>query len=589
MKVNIIAIIILISTIAKSQEYKLPIPINTVENNEFSPTLSADGKTMIFQSDRSGKWRLYETTMNDDSTWTEPKSLHEINNFDTKDIFIGYPFLTYDGKYLFFASDMTGSYGSLDIFYSENINGKWSNPINAGNQINSKGYEASPSVSPDGKHIYYIIKKISSKKNEKCYKIYTCEKNDEDKWINPTSLIKTINNGCEDAPRIMFDGKTLIFSSIRDGVSGKFDIYKSTYIEDIGWTEPENLNYANTEFNDRLLCLSPNEEYAYYTNDGGFTDDIYYKKIPFTGRLKKKMIIGGSIIDNETGEPIVAMLSITNVKNNKIVTELYSNETDGSFEVDLPEGTEYKILVKKDDYIMLDKTVDLTVINIERTNLAVKFDTKAYERTKKTAIVQGSIIDNETGEPIVAKLSITNVKNNKIVTEVYSNETDGSYEVELNKNEDYEIYVSTKGLIMENPIRLLNFDTPIKFNSPIKLKNISENKSFVLNNIYFDTDSSNIKEESYVAINQIFELLQKNNNIKVEISAHTDNIGEYQYNINLSQKRAKSVVDYLISKGIKNDNLVAKGYGETKPITSNDTPEGNAKNRRVEFKILKIN
>ncbi len=582
-------ILILFSLFVLSQEQKLPIPINTVEFNEYAPTLSSDGKTMIFQSDRSGRWRLYEIKMKDDTTWTNPKSIQVINAYDTRDIFVGYPFLTYDDKYLYFASDMKGSYGSLDIFYCEKIDGKWSEPKNAGNQINSKGYEGSPSVSPDGKHIYYMMKRITDKKSEKCYKIYTCDKSDEGKWVNPHSLKQPINYACEDAPRIMYDGKTLIFSSIRKGGFGKFDIYKSMFIESVGWTEPENLDYANSEFNDRLITLTPNEEYAYYTNDDGFSDDIYYKKIPFKGRLKKKMIIAGSIIDNETGEPIVAQLSITNVKNNKIVTEVYSSEADGSFEVDLPEGFEYKIMVKKDNYIMLEQVIDLTIIDIERTDLAVKFDAKEYERTKKKAIIKGTIIDNETGEPIVAKLSITNVRNNKIVTEVYSSETDGSYEVELDKNEDYEIYASAKGQIMDKPIKITDLDGPIKFSIPVKMHSILENTSFILKNIYFDTDSSNIKTESFVSLNQIVQLLKDNPNIKVEISAHTDNIGGYDYNINLSQRRATSVVDYLISKGISKEKLEAKGYGETKPINTNDTEDGRAKNRRVEFKILKVN
>jgi len=590
MKRNLILLSIILSINIFSQtEKKLPIPINTVEFNEYAPTLSSDGKTMIFQSDRSGKWRLYQITMKDDSTWTNPKSIQAINNYDTRDIFIGYPFLTYDDKFLFFASDMKGSYGSLDIFYSEKINGEWCPPKNAGNQINSKAYEASPSVSPDGKKIYYIMKRLSGKNEEKCYKIYACDKNDENEWINPHALRKPINSTCEDVPRIMYDGKTLIFSSIRQGGYGKFDIYKSIYIEGVGWSEPENMDYANSEFNDRLIALSPNEEYAYYTNDGGFSDDIYYKKVPFKGRLKKKMIIAGNVIDNETGEPIVAQLSITNVKNNKIVTEVYSSEADGSFEVDLPEGEEYKIVIKKGDYVMLEKSIDLTEITIERTDLAVNFNSEEYERTKKKAIVSGTLIDEETGEPIVAKLSITNVRNNKIVTEVYSSETDGSYEVELDKNEDYEIYATAKGVIMEEPIKITNLEKPISFNNPTKLKNITENTNFVLNNIYFDTDSASIKPESYTALNQVVNLLKENKNIKVEISAHTDNVGNYDYNINLSQQRAASVVDYLISNGIPKDNLEAKGYGETKPIATNDTEIGKAKNRRVEFTILKVN
>jgi len=109
-----------------------------------------------------------------------------------------------------------------------------------------------------------------------------------------------------------------------------------------------------------------------------------------------------------------------------------------------------------------------------------------------------------------------------------------------------------------------------------------------LKNIYFDYDKTTLKPESFIELNKVVDFLKQNSKISVEISGHTDSRGSDDYNLNLSQGRSQSVVDYLTSQGIDSSRLQAHGYGETKPIDSNDTDEGRANNRRVEFTILKI-
>lgn len=588
MALRILLFSVLISSLVTAQDIiNIGLPINSMLFAEHGVSLSGDGKTMVFQSDRTGRWRLYESSLHD-SAWTEPNPIDSINNYHQSDIFIGGAFLSYDGKSLYFTSDMFGSLGSMDIFISEKKEGKWGTPKNLSFQINTKQYEGFPSLTSDNRILYFIRKNLTKKENEACYSIYISEKDSNDIWSNPTALDFPVNTQCEDAPRISPDGKTLIFSSIRNGGKGKYDLYRCNYNKDLGWSKVLPLDYINTEYNDKLISITPNQEYIYFSNNGGFSDDIYCSKIPFIERLQKKMIVSGNILDNETGAPIVAQLSITNVRNNKIVTEVYSSDADGTFSVELPEGEEYHLVIKKDDYVVLEQALDLSFVTEPKKQIDVTFNNEAYQRTKKTAIIKGSIIDNETGEPIVAKLSITNVRNNKIVTEVFSDEADGTYVVDLPKNETYKVYVTAKGLIMKESIIIDNLDKPIIFDTPIKMNSISNNTSFVIENIYFDTDSFNLNPASFLSLDQIVDLLKQNRNIKVEISAHTDNVGDPSYNMKLSQARANGVVKYLISKSNITDNLIAKGYGETIPIANNNTIEGKTKNRRVEFKILKL-
>ena len=109
-----------------------------------------------------------------------------------------------------------------------------------------------------------------------------------------------------------------------------------------------------------------------------------------------------------------------------------------------------------------------------------------------------------------------------------------------------------------------------------------------MNNIFFDTDKYLLKKESLVELNKIFEFLSKNKNIKVQINGHTDNVGNFKYNKILSTNRAKSVYNFLIEKGIDKNRLKYKGYSSSKPVESNNTPQGRARNRRTEIEIVEM-
>jgi OOP family OmpA-OmpF porin len=108
-----------------------------------------------------------------------------------------------------------------------------------------------------------------------------------------------------------------------------------------------------------------------------------------------------------------------------------------------------------------------------------------------------------------------------------------------------------------------------------------------LKNIYFDFDKTTLKSESFVELNKVVEFLKQNSHVEIEIAGHTDSKGADTYNQNLSQGRSQSVVDYLSSQGINSNRLTAQGYGESKPIDTNETEDGRANNRRVEFTVLK--
>ena len=470
-------------------------PVNTLDYSEFSPTLSADGNTMIFESDREGKgiWRLFITYQTKPGLWTAPKPFEVVNNFVSGADFLGGAFLSYDGKTLFFTSDKKGSIGGIDIWYTTKTGDKWELPKNAGKGVNTGGYDGFPSLSADGKHLYFMREgKRDTPTKQRCCVIYVAEKRGAF-YMNAKPLPYPVNTGCEGYPRIMADNKTLIFSSYRNEGKGGYDLYESK-MRAGKWTKPVPLEFINTDRDDELISVPASGEVIYLSSTSSNSkDDIYKVALPKEFRPDKLVSLEGVIRDEETNKVIPATIKVNNINTKEKVVEIKNNEVTGKYSVVLQEGEKYDVSI-----------------------------------TSKNRTFHSEVIDLE------------NVKKYQIV------------------------------------------------NKDIKLKSLKENTSFVLNNIFFGFDSANVKKDSELELERVVELMNASPTMTVEISAHTDDKGSDAYNIRLSQARAEAVVTYLVQKGITKERLVAKGYGKSQPSVPNDSDENRAKNRRVEFKVMKL-
>jgi outer membrane protein OmpA-like peptidoglycan-associated protein len=131
-------------------------------------------------------------------------------------------------------------------------------------------------------------------------------------------------------------------------------------------------------------------------------------------------------------------------------------------------------------------------------------------------------------------------------------------------------------------------DEPGAFTYDLKIR-FEPAKTYILRNVHFETGKADLTKDSYSALNELVEAMKSKPELVIEIAGHTDNVGTYENNLKLSQLRAESVRNYLISKGIAPQRVIAKGYADTQPIASNDTEEGRAKNRRTEVRIIKGN
>jgi Tol biopolymer transport system component len=334
--------------------------ISSTRYTEFAPTISADGRTIIFQSDANKKkgWELYETHLGDDSTWSAPASLKAIND---KCQFLAGPSLSYDGNTIYFTAFVEGQTETEDIYYSERIGvDSWSEPKNIGAPINTKEqYEGFPSISADGKSLYFIrVNKdaeYDKESKETCFKIYVSKLQKDGKWGEPTPLPDNINEGCERDPKILADNHTMIFSSIRDGGKGKFDMYQTRLLSDGSWDEPEALEFINNKENDQSPCISAAGDIMYFYS----LKDIYQVTIPKQYRQMINITVQGSVRSARDQSPLKATVHVKEI-GGPIEFAHESSASDGHYSLVLAAGKKFEIRFSHSEHMLESITLDFS-------------------------------------------------------------------------------------------------------------------------------------------------------------------------------------------------------------------------------------
>ena len=640
--------------------------ISTTKNTEFAPTISADGRTLIFESDvdKEKGWELFESKMDDAGNWSTP---YPIKNINEKCNFLAGPSLSYDGNTLYFTAFIEGTTLSEDIYYSTRIDDKtWSEPKSIGAPVNTdNGYEGFPSISGDGNSLYFIKmneeNEFDKKSKEPCFKIYLSQKQQDGTWGIPEALPAPINMACERDPRIMADNHTLIFSSIREGGKGKYDLYQTRRQPDKSWAQPVPLEFINAEDNDQSPCISASGELMFFYSQG----DLYSVPIPLQYRQMINVTIQGIIKSGKTQQPLSAQVIVKNLSSGNEVT-VENNLNDGRYSLLLTTGQKYIVQIinkeylvenldfdfekqdkyleiKKDIFLKSEYTLDLTVIdpdlnqpldawvsfsgaeplvrdsiksdryplhlNLQSTpNYEIKAAAPGHpELTElwkfdalkmKSAMAYSLILPHKKIKYIA---SVTNVvTNQKIKTKVsFNNGTinetiiaEEGEEVYLRKGDRYQVVTSSdKGFFFSSASIIAGegeADAEGNFTISLKLAPMKVGSQLTLNHITFPSNSADINTSSFLELDQIIDLMNKNPGLSIEISAHTDDVGTEDYNQRLSEKRALSIVRYLSKKGTGIERLRPVGFGKSKPIANNDSEENRAKNRRVELRVLSI-
>lgn len=415
--------------------------------------------------------------------------------------------------------------GDGDIFFSEHkSDGSWSEPKPLPGSINSPFRESSVSMTKDESTIYFASERPGGLGVSD---IYSAKKNPKGAW----SIIKNLGPGInteyeEDSPFIDYDGKTLYFSSMgRKGMGGR-DLFKATLLDEENnvWSEPENLGFPiNTPDDDLFITGTGTPNRFYFASER--VGGLGYSDIYLiTQEAKKKE------------EPVVA--------------------------------------TKKDE-------PPIVTVPPKKVEPAVK-EPEAHRFVIK-------VIDADTKKPVKAAVRM-NGKDNSSVASI--NIADGVFEFVITSSatKNYTVYAEMDGYMFENISLSLSGGSAKGGTSQektIMLRRIKSGEVTVLRHVFFETGKATLKRESFDELDKFVFMMKQNTMLRVEIAGHTDNQGSQDFNMQLSKNRAGAVKSYLTSKGVEARRVSAIGYGETRPLVSNDDEEGGrAINRRVEFKVL---
>ncbi len=429
-----------------------------------------------------------------------------------------------------------------DIFISrKDEQGKWKAPVSISENINSEYREGACSISADGRHLIFTIC------GPRGCDLFESEKEGEI-WRKPKSLGSAVNSsGWEAQPSLSADGNELYFVSDRKGGLGGYDIWYSKKDSAGAWIKAVNVGKpVNTKFDEMAPFIHVNNKNLYYASNGllGFGGFDIYSTEKVNTQWQSPVNMGAPLNDYEDQYSFVVTSDGLNA--------FYSRE----------EGRNRS--------------------KIYQTNLPKEFQVRS-----RGNIVQGIVSNSLTKNPLQAQVELFDLKTNQRISITQSDSVNGHYLIIVPGKSEYALHVSEQGYLFYS----LHFnyeekdqDKPLVID--IALQPITKNAVTVLNNIFFEFNKSEINARSYSELDEVVKFLKDNPKVKVEISGHTDNVGIESYNQQLSLKRAQSVVNYFLSKGIANSQLTQIGYGSKKPIEPNDSEENRQANRRIEFKIM---
>ena len=433
-----------------------------------------------------------------------------------------------------------------DIYFSKLVNDQWSTPELLPQPINSMANDFGSAFTGDGQSMVFV-------RCDETGAIGSCDlyitQLNGNTWSKPVNMGNVVNTDkWESQPTINADGNRIIFTSLRSGGYGASDLYMIEKNHLGLWGIPQNLgSIVNTPLSENSPFLAADGKTLYFSSTGhpGMGGaDIFYTVFE-NGKWSTPKNLGKPI--NSKGND--TNFSISASGNAYMASSRLDEDNFDIFKVELPDEL----------------------------------------KPKPTIVVQGVVSNAENNEPLSALVLIEDLNSGELIATNKSNEETGEYLVVLPAGRDYSVSANAHGFFFYSQSFELPKDTAYaEITNNIGLEPIKKGTKVVLNNIFFEIGKAELKPISYVELNKAVTLMQENKTMVIEVGGHTDSQGADANNLSLSQRRAQSVVDYIVLAGIERERLVAKGYGETVPIADNNTKEGRAKNRRTEFVIVEF-
>jgi len=602
---------------------------------ESNPVLSADESTFIFTSRRLGSTGaektdgglfyedIYISNKNNNGLWEPAKSIGKSINTNENDANGG---LSSDGQRLFINKEVNGG----DIYYSDLIGNEWTSPLPFGNNINTPDMETNGVLSADGNMFYFVSnRKIGSFGGKD---IWVCEKTSSGMWGAAVNLGSKVNTSeDEDTPFIHADGVTLFFSSKGFKNMGGYDIFKTTKQADGKWSDAENLKPPiNTPDDDLYYVQSADGKHGYLSSSrteslGG--KDLF--RVDFNESLTKPVTLVSGVVTfyGDTISPTNAKITIKENGNENILQEIVPNSATGKYSVVFKQNESDKSYVF--NYSAEGYKSDTSNVFIPKNspyrNNEINIFLQKNILVIGTVSLSGNVKDNQnlsvTNVTITVKKSLQKKQNPG--TTILSDS--GAYNITLNKGLNYSIEYKAKGYlphtekltvakktektIIQNNVILEKIKVASEVVSIDNGKNSKKSKKSAttknkeaettegglkteLSNILFDFNKSTFSADYTLKTDALVKFMKENPELQIEIIGHTDNKGSEDFNLKLSERRAKTVLKAITKKGISKKRLSARGVGELQPLVSNELSNGEPDengmqlNRSVEFKIV---
>ena len=460
-----------------------------------------------------------------------------------------------------------------NVFVSEQAGELWKKPNVLENKLDSKNNESVVAISSDGNNIY-----LYNGVNGGDILVSELKKGD---WKSPKPISgKILSKAKETTITFSSDGKEMFFISNQEGTIGGMDIFYSKLNEKEKWIEPTNMGPAiNTVYNEEGVYWHPKEDKLYFSSCGhnsmgGF--DVFVIERDEEGMWSSPKNLGYPV--NTPNDDVFFKMD----ENNK--QAYYSSVRDNGF-----GGKDlYKIIFLGEEKELKLTTEDIFLAWNHKPIEDLFYHYPSELKVDTALYMVGIVTDFKSGEYIkLAKIEVIDLELSKVIATGLA-DTSGAYKIKIPKKKDYGVEVTAKDYLFFVEMVFLSQKQVVdsKVQANFQLNKIDVGATMVLNNIFFETNKATIKPESTTELERLANLLVENPTIRLEISGHTDNVGSYRSNQKLSESRAKSVVDYIIKQGVASDRLEYKGYSFNQPIADNNTKEGRAQNRRVEFKVL---
>ncbi len=405
-----------------------------------------------------------------------------------------------------------------------------------------------------------LLLAFSETKRSEANDLYVSFQKPDATWSRPKKLGNLNSAGSDDTPFLASDGVTLYFTSDRPGGLGSHDIYMTRRLDDTwqNWAEPKNLGSPiNTSDWDSYYSIDATGEFAYLVS-GQYADhglDIVRVKLKEEFRPDPVVLIAGKVFNAKTKEPLSAAINYESLATGRQLGTARSDPGNGDYKIVLPMGSKYGFRAAAPGFVAVSDNIDLSGLRPEAFAANMVRDT-----TLRDVLV---VRNRQNGDTAGQQPDVSG----NVVDPQRSGAGNGYAPGVVAADTMLSV-----GQIIHRDLYLV----PVEVGQVVRL-----------NNVFFDFDMTELRTESFPELDRVVEFMKENSKVEIQIEGHTDSKGADDYNLRLAGGRIISVEQYLVSKGIADDRIVTKSYGESVPIAGNETEEGRQQNRRVEFKILK--